>query len=167
MMRTRVGRTRVGRAVVAVTIATTSVVGFAASASADVSPQQQRNVEQGEQLVSKFLDLLHGPDTAGLAKFLSPAFLLQRANGEWSDKLGYLNDPAVVESYEIQDLWATRVGDNLVTRYQVVVDSTIDGQEQPTDPAPRMSVFVKGDRGWQLLAHSNFNAIAPAPEATS
>lgn len=142
-----------------------AMTGAAATAGADVSPQQQANAEKGEQLVTKFLDLL-APDTpkAKLAAFLSPAFTVQRADGTTDDKASFLEDPSVVESYEISDLTATRTGNVLVARYTVVVDSTIDGRQQSGDPAPRLSVFVKGEHGWQLAAHANFNSLVTEPE---
>jgi len=129
-------------------------------AGADVSPATQATTEKGERLVNKFFGLFGEPtDTSGLEKFLSSAFILQRANGTSADKATYLEDPASVEAFEISDLQATRTGGVLVARYTVVVDSTVDGQHQATDPAPRLSVFVKGKQGWQIVAHSNFNTL--------
>jgi hypothetical protein len=43
------------------------------------------------------------------------------------------------------------------------VQSTINGQQQSNDPAPRLSVFEKGSKGWQIVAHANFNVPAEAP----
>jgi hypothetical protein len=158
-MRAHVGRARAAF-VIAVTLAAATVPVAAAAAG---SPSTPAAAERAEALVTKFFDLLEEPDVPGLRTFLSPAFVLQRANGTWSDKAAYLEDPAIVESYAIQNLEARRTGPVIVTRYDVVVDSTIDGQQQATDPAPRLSVFVKGDRGWQLAAHSNFNTLVPEP----
>jgi len=121
----------------------------------------------GKRQVERFLNLLHKPDVSGLRAFLSPAFVLQRANGTSATKTEYLAAPAIVESYEIQDLTAARADNVLVARYNVVVDSTINGQQQSTDPAPRLSVFVKGPKGWQIVAHANFNSLVGEPPATT
>ena len=67
----------------------------------------------------------------------------------------------MVEAYQIDNLRATRAGNVIVARYDLVVDSTINGQKQSTTPAPRLSVFVKGPKGWQIAAHANFNPPAP------
>jgi hypothetical protein len=123
---------------------------------------------QGQKLLERFLDALH-PDADGevdiaeLKKFLSPAWTLQRANGTSSTKPEYLEAPALVESYEIQNLDVTRDGPVLVARYEVVVDSTINGQPQSSNPAPRLSVFFKGPKGWQMVAHANFNELVETP----
>lgn len=126
---------------------------------------------KGQELVERFLDALH-PDASGevdvaeLEKFLSSAWILQRANGTSSTKPEYLEAPATVESYRILDLEVTRDGPVLVARYEVIVDSTVDGQPQSTNPAPRLSVFYKGPKGWKMVSHSNFNEILPTPPAT-
>lgn len=143
-------------------LAAASVVTAASAATADVSPETQANTEKAEELVTEFFDLVaDDADPADLKAFLSPAFILQRADGSFADKAAYLEDPAIVESYEITDLQATRTGPVIVARYTVVVDSTVGGRQQATDPAPRLSVFVKGKDGWQLAAHSNFNSLLP------
>jgi hypothetical protein len=118
---------------------------------------------KGRELVERFFDLLQDQDLAGLRRFLSPAFQLQRANGTFANKAEYLEEPAVVESYELRDLRVTRDGKVIVARYDVVADVTIDGQPQSTEPAPRLSVFTKGGRRWQILAHANFNVPAEEP----
>jgi hypothetical protein len=145
--------------------ATTGIVG---TARADVSPQTQATTEKAEELVDEFLGLVaEGTPRAKLAAFLSGAFLLQRADGSFADKASYLENPSVVESYEVSDLQATRTGPVIVARYTLVVDSTIGGQQQGTDPAPRLSVFVKGKDGWQIVAHSNFNSLTPETTITT
>lgn len=115
------------------------------------------------RLVGTFFTLLHEEDAAGLAAFLSPAFQLQRPDGSGVDKAGYLASPAKVDAYAISGLTATRAGDTVVARYLVTASETVNGQVFKKDPAPRLSVFKKNGRShaWQLLAHANFNAVAP------
>jgi len=158
---------QVGRVMAAAVLIVTSVVAVASTATADVSPETQANTEKAEELVTEFFDLVAvDADPADLKAFLSPAFILQRADGSFADKAAYLEDPSIVESYEITDLQATRTGPVIVARYTVVVDSTIGGRKQATDPAPRLSVFVKGKDGWQIVAHSNFNSLLPEQPPT-
>jgi hypothetical protein len=123
------------------------------------------NDELAQDLVERFLDLLVGEtDVEGLRELLSPAFLRQGADGTSSTKSEYLEStPAVIASYTIQDLEATRSGPVLVARYDVVTSETLGGGPAKTEPAPRLTVFVKGKKGWQVIAHSNFNAPASAP----
>ena len=141
------------------TVAAAAPVGTVVTASSTAADQVL-----GTRLVNKFFGLLVAGDKAGLAAFLSPAFQVQRANGVGSDKAAYLANPPAVEAYELSDLVATRAGTSLVVRYTVTASETIDGQLLKKDPAPRLSVFrINGATGkWQLLAHANFNAVAPA-----
>jgi hypothetical protein len=121
------------------------------------------NTQKGTALVEKFFNLLEDHDIKGLKKFLSPAFQIQRADGSYLTKDEYLANPAKVESFEITNLQATKAGDVYVVRYDVIADVTIDGKQQSMDPAPRLSVFVKGKHGYQIAAHANFNV----PEETA
>lgn len=140
-----------------------------AAAAHDRQTQAKRDArssdELAQDLVERFLDLLVGkPDIEGLRKFLSPAFLRQGADGTSSTKAEYLDStPAVIAHYEIQDLEATRSGPVLVARYDVVTEEMLGGNQAKTEPAPRLTVFVKGDHGWQVIAHSNFNAPMSEP----
>jgi hypothetical protein len=144
------------------------VLGALVAAPASNAAGATSDEAQGQKLVERFLDALH-PDASGevdvaeLKKFLSSAWVLQRANGTSSTKPAYLEAPALVESYEIQNLDVSRDGPVLVARYEVVVDSTINGQPQSSNPAPRLSVFFKGPKGWQMVAHANFNELVEAP----
>jgi hypothetical protein len=133
-------------------------------AQASVSvPAKVADQKLATRLVNRFFTLLHDQDAKGLATFLSPAFQLQRPDGSGVDKGGYLASPAKVDAYEISGLTATRAGDSIVARYTVTASETVNGQLFKKDPAPRLSVFKKNDRSgsWQLLAHANFNAVAP------
>ncbi len=80
---------------------------------------------KGTKLVERFFDLLVDGNTAGMEKFLSPAFQLQGADGGFLDKEEFIADPP---------------------------------------PAPRLSVFTKGKRGWRIVAHANFNVPAEEPQ---
>ena len=152
-------------ALVSVAIA---IVGCLAALNAIAAPNAtprdaSATTQKGTELVEKFFDLIKDGDADGLAKFLSPAFQLQRADGSFVTKDEYVADPAKVESYEIDNLQATKAGNVIVVRYDVVADVTIDGVQQSQDPAPRLSVFAKGKKGYQIVAHANFNV----PEETT
>jgi Domain of unknown function (DUF4440) len=155
-------RRRARALTIAIAISAAATLGFASSADAEPAraPAGSRQTD-GAKLADQFLELLRDKDAAGLRRFLSPAFQLQRADGTFATKAEYLKAPAVVEAYQIDNLRATRSGSVIVARYDLVVDSTIDGQKQSTAPAPRLSVFVKGPKGWQIVAHANFNTPVP------
>jgi hypothetical protein len=143
-----------------------AVPAAGAWAAPSVSPRDaSAETQKGTELAEEFLNLLQDEDEKGLAKFLSPAFQIQRADGSYLNREEYLEAPAKVEFYEIEDLRATKTGNVYVVRYDLIADVTIDGVQQSTAPAPRLSVFVKGKGGWQIAAHANFNV--PEAEATT
>ena len=102
-------------------------------------------------------------NVAGLGRFLSPAFHLQGADGGFLDKQDFLANPSKVASFELSNVKATRAGPVIVVRYDVAAVVTIDGVQQSRDPAPRLSIFAKGTKGWQLVAHANFNVPEDEP----
>ena len=113
------------------------------------------------QLVTRYLTILEEGDTAALARFLDPAFQLQRADGTGADRTEYLANPATVTSFTIPpQIDARQHGDVLTVRWSVEVDSVIDGVMQRRGDAPRLSTFRwSGDR-WRLISHGNFNLPA-------
>jgi Domain of unknown function (DUF4440) len=115
---------------------------------------------QGTVLVQHFFQLLHDQDRAGLKALLSPSFQVVRSNGGVQNKASYVADPPKVDKYTISRLKGTRNGGVLVVSYQVVTTEVIGGVEQPTNPAPRLSVFHLQGGHWLLVAHANFGAIA-------
>jgi hypothetical protein len=129
---------------------------------ASAATTSDANTVKGTALVEQFFDRLQERDAAGLAKFLSPAFLLQGADGGVLDRDDFLANPSQVESYDLSNVRVTRTGKVIVTRYDVAAVVTINGVPQSRAPAPRLSVFVKGKDGWQMVAHANFNVAAPS-----
>lgn len=113
----------------------------------------------GKRLSEKFLGLLKAGDTAGLEKFLSPAFQLQRATGTGATKTDYLRDLPTIGEFVVSDVVATRSGDILVVRYLATVEGLADGRMYTPGPAPRISTFVRSNGRWQIVSHANFNAL--------
>src|SRR3954447_4907233 len=106
----------------------------AAPAAAKLGPNPTNR-----QLATEFLKVLHAKDYKALKAWLSPAFLLQRADGSWLTKAEYLKNPAVIESYKVTDIHGTRTrtGDVRVLRYTVTTKQTVNGVLQSQDPVPR------------------------------
>jgi hypothetical protein len=114
------------------------------------------------QLANEFLRVLQTGDKKALAKFLDPAFLLQRADGNYIRKAEYLRNPAVVNGYTVSNVFGTRHGNVRVVRYTVVTDQLINGQKVTADPVSRLSTFVRHGKTWRLISHANFVAPPPA-----
>jgi hypothetical protein len=112
-----------------------------------------------ETLVTKYFTLLQQKDEAGLRTFLSPAFTLQRADGTGATKYQYLENLPTVESFELTDLAASRSGGVIAVRYLATATGIVDGRSYTPGPAPRLSVFVRDGKRWQIVAHANFNPL--------
>ena len=151
------------RAVVLVVAAVTLAGGALAAAAAPSAATRDVETTKGTKLVGRFFDLLKNADAAGLEKFLSPAFQLQGADGGFLTKADFLGSPPHIQSYQLSGVRVTRTGKVIVVRYDVAAVVTINGVQQSRDPAPRLSVFVEGKKGWQIVAHANFNVAAQDP----
>lgn len=113
----------------------------------------------GKELVTQFFTLVQNKDTAGLKKMLSPAFQLERADGSGLGKNEYLKALPTVTSFELTDFAASRAGAVLAVRYLATATGVVDGKPYTPGPAPRLSVFVRNGKRWQIVAHANFNPL--------
>lgn len=111
----------------------------------------------GRQLVKRFFTDTQKHNLGDLRRLLSPAFQVQRANGMRQTKGQFLARLPVVHSFQLRGLRVTSAPGTIVVTYQANVDEIIGGKPFRTGYLPRISVFVKGAQGWQLVAHSNFN----------
>ena len=143
-------------------IAALVVAAFTAVPAAAASAPKLKDADAtGEKLATKFLTLLQSKDVKGLAAFLDPSFQLQRADGTGATKAEYLANPSAVTSFAIgPELTAVQAGDVLTVRWQLEVNSQIDGTQYRTTEAPRLSVFRWDGRQWRMVSHANFNVPA-------
>lgn len=114
----------------------------------------------GARLVDDFFTLLVRKDAAGLQRFLSPAFQVQRADGSAVDKSAYLSALPTVTAFTITSLAATQSGGVIVVRYLATATGLVNGKPYTPGPAPRLSVFAWTGSRWQLAAHANFNPLS-------
>jgi hypothetical protein len=123
------------------------------------APQLANSTTTASQLVNRFFVLLQHKDHAGLQRFLSPGFQVQRADGSGAAKKDYLANLATINRFQITQLRATRANGTLVVRYLAQVEGVVNGKPYTPGPAPRLSVFVWNGKRWQLAAHANFNPL--------
>lgn len=145
-------------ALVAAMALTVSGIGLVAEAPA---AKPKTGVIKGKnpskkRLATEYLRLLKNEDMPGLKRFLDPAFLLQRANGEYITKAQYLKNPAVVEEYRVRRIVMTRQPNVRVVRFEAWNVQRIDGLPVPAAWIPRLSTFIKRNGVWRLIAHANF-----------
>ncbi len=143
-----------------VRLAALALVLVAAFVAPSVSSAAVTPKALGNQLVNRFFADLQRHDVADLQRFLAPTFQIQRADGSRATKAQYLRNLPTIRSFRIRGLTATSDGTVLVATYEVSSNQVINGKQQKTGFAPRLSVFERGAKGWQLLAHANFNVPA-------
>jgi hypothetical protein len=64
-----------------------------------------------------------------------------------------------IDSYLLSEIKVTGSDTLIVASYFVSVAETIEGERLSKTPAPRLTVFVKTDAGWQWLAHANLKPL--------
>ena len=74
------------------------------------------------------------------------------------------NEISLIKSLNVgqvafNDFRSTMSGDDIVVTYTISVQETIDLEQLPTKPAPRLSAWCKGAGGWQWICHANLNPI--------
>lgn len=154
------------------TTAPDSTTSSSAAAEVSTSPTAATgNRQLGQELAGQFFSILQRGDATNLEEFLDPAFQIARTDGSTADKAQYLQQPAKVEAFEIDNVVASRDGDLLVARYDVVTEEIIDGKAYSSEPKPRLSVFIDDNGIWRMLAHANLSvpgsASTPAPAAAT
>lgn len=130
---------------------------------AAAAPTLSNPVAEGQRLAEGFFSALQSGDPAKVSAVMAPEARIARANGDVVVRDDYLNNLPVIAQYTINKIGANQHGDVLVVTYHVMVDEIIDGVQQPTKEAPRMTVFQWQDGAWMLVAHANFGAINSPP----
>jgi hypothetical protein len=150
------------RIVILSSIAALLVLCVLVAPSATGAPRAQNRADltaTGKSLVTQFFTLVQKKDATGLEKFLSPAFQLQRADGSGTGKADYLQSLPTVTGFELTKFSATQTGSVLVVRYLATATGVVNGKPYTPGPAPRLSVFSRSGKRWQLVAHANFNPL--------
>jgi len=61
--------------------------------------------------------------------------------------------------YTLSNIEISRNGPVIIASYFVSVEETIKGKRLLKKPAPRLSVFLKTDSGWQWISHANLKPL--------
>jgi hypothetical protein len=136
-----------------------SVGAGSGTGTTPVTPGQPRSIGD-EELFTQFLDLLRTKDRAGLAKYLSPAFVLARSDGTTVTKAEYLAAPSTVNEASVHDVQGTRVRDVRVIHAVITADTVIEGRPVVATDSPRLATYEWNGKRWQMTSYANF---APIP----
>ncbi len=123
------------------------------------APRLAHPTRTATRLVNEFFTLIAHKDRAGLQRFLSPAFQVQRADGSSAEKPEYLTNLATINNFQLTKVRGTQAGATLVVGYLATVEGLVNGKPYKPGPAPRLSVFAWSGTRWQLAAHANFNPL--------
>jgi Domain of unknown function (DUF4440) len=127
------------------------------SSSGESAPKLDDPNRTGAELTDEYLTLLKNKDADGLDKFISDAFIVQRADGSYNEKADYIAKIPDVSTYSISDVDGLQAGNVLIVRWSLTVEEVINGNKFSGSPAPRLSTFGWEDGRWRLTSHANFN----------
>lgn len=110
------------------------------------------------QLLNRFFAALAADDAPRLTRLLSPAWMIQRANGTWADRATYVAAMPDVRQYRITDVMARYAAPTLVVRSRTSTQEPNAAGTLVASPlAPRLSTFTWMGGKWRMTSHANFN----------
>lgn len=130
-----------------------------AAPAAAATPQQtlRDRSASGLELMTAYSDLLVAKDTRALGRMISPAFIIQRTDGSWAGRKGYLRRLPDLRGFTFAEAVERRHGRILTVRMTATSVLFINGAEYRPDPSPLMGVWQWQGNRWQLVAQGNFN----------
>lgn len=146
-------------------IAVALAVGLAGTTSAaqgtlySPAPTRLANPDTtATQLLNRFFRALAADNGVKLGALLSPAWMIQRANGTWATRAQYLAARPDVRQYQIVDVMARYAMPTLVVRSRTATqEGTASGATVTSRLAPRLSTFTWQGGRWRMTSHANFN----------
>lgn len=113
------------------------------------------------QLLNRFFGALVADDATRLGRLLSPAWMIQRANGTWASRAQYLAAMPDVRQYQVTDVMASYSAPTLVVRSRTATQEPNSAGALVSSPlAPRLSTFVWVGGRWRMTSQANFNPPA-------
>ena len=109
----------------------------------------------GEKLVRQLWKISATKKWAENRELLAPAF----QSLHW---FGAMDGPQELEllqnvdfkKFELTDFKITRQDNVIIATYRASVTETIRGERVTMINAPRMTIFIRSDKGWQWLSHA-------------
>lgn len=111
----------------------------------------------GLELMTAYSDLLVAKDRDGLERVLARSFLVQRANGSWTGRRGFLASLPDLRSFSFADVTERRQRGALTVRMTATSTLLVNGTPYRGDPAPLLGAWRWTDGRWELVAQGNFN----------
>lgn len=112
------------------------------------------------ELVTTWMSTLKSGES--VADLIAPNFILQRADGTFSDHDTYLAKQTKVDAFTLGDtVTASQNGNTLTARWSLKVSETVNGVAYTDVEAPRLTVFEWLDGAWRIVGYANFNPPQP------
>ena len=124
------------------------------------NPEVANATSLGEKLLSQLWVDMQKPDMERIEKTTAKGFqsVHQYGSNTREQQIKLIKTLNFGE-YTLSDVEITRNGPVIVATYLVSVEETIKGKQLSKKPAPRLSVFLKTDSGWQWIAHANLKHL--------
>ena len=137
-----------------------TVVFLVISQSMVIAAQCTTELNLGEDLVRELWNDFKTQNISALEKKIAPGFQSIHEDGasDAEAELKLLKELNLGE-YTLSNFEVTEVGPAIIVSYFVSVEETIEGKRLSTEPAARLSIFLKTDSGWQWIAHANLNPL--------
>lgn len=114
----------------------------------------------GERLLRNFWSTLNSDDAKAEAKLYGTAFQSVHQDGgrDAQQTLKFISHMKLSD-YKLSDIKITAQGPAIVATYFLTTAETLGGERLPSRKAARMTVFLKTDQGWKVIAHANLNPL--------
>gem|GEM_PF-403997 len=120
--------------------------------------KSQPSHQIGEELVREVFQAIHDSNIAKLENMISKDFQAVHDFGASNrqEEIQTLKGIKLGE-YTLDNFKVTRQGDVLIVTYTIAAEETIQGEQVPQKPIPRLSIFIKTNSEWKWLAHANLS----------
>jgi len=128
--------------------------------SAVIAAGAEGKTGQGEKLVHQFWSDIAASNIQAIEKYMAPGFQSIHEDGA-RDRAAEIEliKGLNIKGYSLSNLKVTKTGPVIVVTYFSSVQETIDGKILSSKPAPRLSAWLKTDKGWQLIIHANLKPL--------
>ena len=115
---------------------------------------------EGENLYRHFLSAIAGQNWSAVEAMISPSFQSVHSDGA-RDRIAELALIKGIDlgTYTLHDFKVTKANNHLVVTCWISIEETIDGERLSTKSSPRLSVWDKTSKGWQMIALANLNPV--------
>ncbi len=123
-----------------------------------VAPAAADDLKLGQDLVGAFFGAVRANDAKVLEEKIAPGVQMISSTGARDLKESMKRIAALkIEGAPVFTNWTvTRQGPTVIVTYDLAISEELDGKRTDDAAAPRMTVFLMTDKGWQVIAHSNF-----------